>query len=179
MSDGAENSKSVRPRGRWMLVILGASLLLNVFFVAAKVGHEFRRGGHHDGPRGGKCRPGDGVRGFVRANPDVRELADTLRRQGREALTERLRAGEALREAYQQAVQAEPFDPESLAAAQSAMAAERTRMRDLRDASVREFVGKLDPDQRARYAEHLAEQAQCLQERRRRFEERAERRERD
>ena len=168
MSAASTDPKSVRLRGRWVVVILAASLILNVFFVAAFLPKIWR--GDRD------CGRGDGVRAFMHNNADVKELGRKLRRDKRDDVGERRTALRAAYQDYVAAIRAEPFDAERFAAAQSAYVDARRSMRSLKHEWMQRLVGDMTPDQRRRFAEHLEERAACRAERWKRWKERREER---
>ena len=155
MSDDTGAARSVRLRGRWVVVILAASLAFNVFLLATVFGHRLRTPDHHS------CGRGDGVREFVRANPELRVVAKELRRAKRDAILERRGPLRAAHARYVEALRAEPFQAQAFETAQADYIAARRAMRDLRQEWVRRFVDELTPAQRQGFAEHLAKRAEC------------------
>lgn len=168
MSDAPSDPKSVRLRGRWVVLILVASLVLNVFFLSTFV-PKLWSGGH-------KCGRGDGVRVFMKHNPDVKELGRRLRSGKRAEIREQRKALRAAYQDYIAAVRAEPFDAERFTAAQSAFVESRRALRSLKNEWKQKLISEMTPEQRKRFAEHLDEQAACRAKRWDRHEKRREER---
>lgn len=159
MSDPAGPENSVRVRGRWVVLLLIASLLVNIFFLATVFGHKIRG---HDRAR---CGKDDGVREFLRGDAEVRELAKRLRRElrveNRAATQEKRKTLHAAQDEFAAAMGATPFDAERFAAAQTAYNEARAAMRSPRLEWLRRLAEKLTPEQRVRLAALFTEKTQC------------------
>jgi uncharacterized membrane protein len=129
------------------LLLLAASLALNLFFIGAITARVVMR----------DRRPELGARAFLHhsgldhASKDVQKLVH----KNRGAVRERMHELSDARKQARAALQAEPFDPAQLDAAFERVRTRTVEMQQEMHKSFSEVAGKLDREQRKRMAEAL------------------------
>ncbi|MEL6979134.1 MAG: periplasmic heavy metal sensor [Pseudomonadota bacterium] len=149
---------SQRRGGRWLLgLLLVVSVALNAFLLAKMLGSQM----HADRGRGAGL-----MRSFLQDAPELRETARALRQERRAAHRAARRALRDARQEFRAAMVREPFDTAALEAAQAKVHAARAEMGAVRLEARAALIAKMTPEQRAAFAQHMAEREARRAERR-------------
>lgn len=165
-TSGDRNGGRGRGARRWLGLALAASVALNAFFLAKTFGASLH------GPGAKHDRRGGPMRSFLREAPELRETARAIRRERRPAHRRARQELMAARTAFQETLLREPFDLAAIEAAQARIGEARAAMGAVRHEALRALVSEMTPEQRAAFAQHLAERQARRAERRRQREER-------
>jgi len=162
MTEAMTNGPTPRRAPRWMKILLGVSLALNLGVAAAAAGIAIRHGGP---PHGG---PGfRDIGGFARFVPEARQDAARAELESHKeefsAARDRMRAA---REKVGEIFMAEPYDAEALAQALAEMrAASGESQAPLHEAMIK-IGATLTPEERAQVIETFRERGRRWRERR-------------
>lgn len=138
----------------WIIALLisvlanGAMLGLTLHSVSGgpRLEREYR-----DGPPPAMRGDGFSVRGFLSAlPPEAREAAAQRLRAERDDVTARMREVRAAQRAVEDALLADPFDPDALSDAMLALRTARTNMEREIESAIIDIVADLPPEQRMR-----------------------------
>ncbi len=131
----------------WALAI---SVVLNIFLGAAFLGRAFGGPPHGFEGRGGV------MRSFLReAPPEMRDVAERIDSERREALREERQKRRAAFEAMRALIRSEPFDQDGLMAAQAAARDAKLRSQTISDEGVLELLSQMSAADRTALAERL------------------------
>jgi len=162
MTDAEMNSPTPRRAPRWMKILLGVSLALNLGVAAAVAGIAIRHGGP---PHGG---PGfRDIGGFARFVPEARQ--DAARAELERHKEEFDAARDRMREAREKAGEifvAEPYDAEALKQALAEMRAASGESRAPLHEAMVNIGATLTPEERAAVIEAFRERGRRWRERR-------------